>query len=109
MGRRTTVVGRDEALLIQVLDNLVSRKHMSIRYDAEKETYYALDMKSSNGVYINHQKIAEETPLSDGDEIMIGATGMMFTDKDFENKDSALLHYKKVGERRRLTIYEPRD
>jgi pSer/pThr/pTyr-binding forkhead associated (FHA) protein len=32
---RTNVVGRDEGLLIQILDERVSRKHMRVRYDKE--------------------------------------------------------------------------
>jgi pSer/pThr/pTyr-binding forkhead associated (FHA) protein len=49
LGRRTNVIGRDEALLIQILDNMISRKHMQIRFDEKVNKYYALDMKSSNG------------------------------------------------------------
>ena len=37
LGHRTTVIGRDEALPIQILDPKVSRKHMQIRYDADKK------------------------------------------------------------------------
>ena len=40
LGRRTNVIGRDEALLIQVLDKHVSRKHMQIRFDEKKEQYW---------------------------------------------------------------------
>jgi len=109
LGKRTTVIGRDEALLVQILDKLISRKHMQIRYDTAEGRYLAVDMKSSNGVYINHQKISEETPLTDGDVITIGSTGLLFTTKDFESKDSALQHFKKVGERQRITIYEPQE
>jgi len=37
--------------------------------------------------------------------ITIGATNLMFTQKDFDDKDSALMHYKKAGEQMRLTHY----
>ncbi len=33
LGHRTTVIGRAESLLVQVLDDQVSRKHVQIRYD----------------------------------------------------------------------------
>lgn len=39
LGRRTNVIGRDEALPIQVLDNMVSRKHLQIRYDEKTGKY----------------------------------------------------------------------
>jgi len=109
LGRRTSVIGRDEALLIQILDSMISRKHMQIRFDEGTGRYYALDMKSRNGVYINNQPIKGETPLNDGDVILIGLTALMFVDKEFTDKDSALLHYKKVGERLRVTVYGPNE
>ncbi|MBN1359904.1 MAG: FHA domain-containing protein [Sedimentisphaerales bacterium] len=109
LGRRTNVIGRDEALLIQILDNMVSRKHMQIRFDEKTGRYYAFDMKSRNGVYVNNHRIDEETFLSDGDVIVIGLTTLLFVDRDFKDKDSALLHYKKVGERLRVTTYGPRE
>ncbi len=105
LGRRTNVIGRDEALPIQVLDNMVSRKHLQIRYDEKTGKYCAFDMKSRNGVYVNNQRITDETALADGDVILVGLTTLLFLDRDFKDKDSALLHYKKVGERMRVTVY----
>lgn len=108
LGRRTNVIGRDEALPIQILDNLVSRKHLQIRYDKESGRYQALDMNSRNGVYVNNQRISEETALSDGDVVMVGMATLLFVDEDFDSEASALLYYKKVGERMRLTEYVPK-
>ena len=106
LGRRTNVVGRDEAVPIQILDEHVSRKHMQIRFDADKGQYYALDMKSKHGVYINGGKIYNETALVEGDQIYIGQTDLLFTEKDFADRESALPHFKKVGERIRPTVIE---
>ncbi|MCX5639125.1 MAG: FHA domain-containing protein [Planctomycetota bacterium] len=103
LGQRTNVIGRAEALPIQVLDDLISRRHMQIRYYKDKNQYYALDMKSKHGVFINERKITQETALVDGDEILIGQTTLMFTEKDFDDRESALSHFKKVGERMRPT------
>lgn len=100
LGKRTTVVGRDEAVPIQVVDKQVSRKHMQIRLDKESECYYVIDMTSRNGVFINGRKIAVETVLADGDRIRIGDTDMLFTLKDFDDRENALHNFKKVGERR---------
>lgn len=106
LGYRTNVIGRDEALLIQIVDKRVSRKHLQIRYDKDKNEYHALDMSSKHGVLINGNKIKGETPLADGDYITIGTTTLWFTVNDFPDKDSALSHYKKVGERSRPTFIE---
>ncbi|MHC4657222.1 MAG: FHA domain-containing protein [Planctomycetota bacterium] len=99
LGQRTNVIGRDEAVPIQILDEEVSRKHMQIRFEPDKEQYYALDMKSKHGVFINGGKINNETVLVDGDQIRIGHTTLFFTVKDFTDRESALSHFKKVGER----------
>jgi pSer/pThr/pTyr-binding forkhead associated (FHA) protein len=103
LGHRTNVIGRNETLPIQILDERVSRQHLQIRYDKQKDGYYALDMKSRHGVLINDKKITEETALVDGDEILIGQTTLLFTERDFDDWESALSHFKKVGERMRPT------
>jgi pSer/pThr/pTyr-binding forkhead associated (FHA) protein len=106
LGRRTSVIGRGEALPMQILDDLVSRKHLRIRFNGDTNKYYAEDMDSKHGVFINRQKIAEQIPLVEGDEILIGQTTLLFTDKDFDDRESALMHYKKFGERMRATRLE---
>ena len=106
LGHRTNVIGRDEALLIQILDEHVSRKHLQIRFDKDRGKYFAFDMKSKHGVFINGRKIEAETALADNDQIYIGQTDLLFTEKDFTDRESALSHFKKVGERFRPTMIE---
>ncbi len=106
LGRRTNVIGRAESLPLQILDDLVSRKHLRIRFDEMAKKYYAEDMESRHGVSINGRKITAKTALTDGDEILIGQTALLFTDQDFEDRESALSHYKKYGERMRPTRME---
>jgi pSer/pThr/pTyr-binding forkhead associated (FHA) protein len=108
LGHRTNVIGRSESLMIQILDEQVSRKHLQITYNKDKNSYHALDMSSRHGVYINGNKISGETPLTDGDKITIGNTTIWFTISDFHDRDSALSHYKKVGESSRPTYIEER-
>ena len=59
-----------------------------------------------DGVFINDKKISEETVLLDGDEILIGRTTLLFTEKNFEDWESAMSHFKKVGERMRPTALD---
>jgi pSer/pThr/pTyr-binding forkhead associated (FHA) protein len=106
LGHRTNVIGRDEALMIQILDERVSRKHLQISYDKDKDKYLGLDMSSKHGVCVNGSKINEQTGLVDGDRITIGAVTLWFTVKDFPDRESALSHYKKVGERSHPTYME---
>lgn len=100
LGKRTNVVGRDEAAPIQVLDKQVSRKHVQIHFDKDRGCYFAIDMKSRNGVLINGKRIYEETELVNGDRIHIGNTEMLFAISDFPGRKTALHHFKKVGERK---------
>lgn len=106
LGRRTSVIGRGEALPMQILDDMVSRKHLRIWYNESTNGYDAEDMDSKHGVFINRQKITERTPLAESDEILIDQTTLMFTEKDFDDQESALQHYKKFGERMRPTRIE---
>ena len=106
LGRRTNVIGRDEGAPIQILDEHISRKHVQIRFDKGKERYCALDMKSKHGVFINGGRIHDETLLANDDQIHIGQTDLLFTEEDFTDRESALSHFKKVGERMRATIMD---
>jgi pSer/pThr/pTyr-binding forkhead associated (FHA) protein len=106
LGRRTNVIGRAEALPMQILDDMVSRKHLRIKYDENTNEHNAEDMGSKHGVTINNKKITEQTTLKEGDEIRIGQTTLLYTEKDFDNSESALSHFKKVGERQRPTMIE---
>ena len=45
LGRRVNVIGRAEALPMQILDDMVSRKHLRIRYLPETNEYSAEDIE----------------------------------------------------------------
>ncbi|MBN2588929.1 MAG: FHA domain-containing protein [Sedimentisphaerales bacterium] len=106
LGNRINVIGRAEALPMQILDDMISRKHLRIRYDENSNQHFAEDMESKHGVIINNHKINQLTALKEGDQIVIGQTTLMYTDEDFDSSESALEHYKKVGERQRPTMFE---
>jgi len=106
LGRRINVIGRAESLPMQILDDMVSRKHLRIRYDENTSEHFAEDMNSKHGVIINNHKITEQTTLKEGDQIRIGQTTLLYTEKDFDDRESALSHFKKVGERQRPTMIE---
>ena len=57
-----------------------------------------------SGVFINSIQISNETVLADNDYILIGQTTLLFTLKDFDDRENALSHFKKVGERKHPTI-----
>jgi len=57
-------------LAMPVTFNSISRRHLSI--DKKGEFFYAADLGSTNGVFINGNKISQPTGLDNGDEIKIG-------------------------------------
>lgn len=104
LGKRVTVIGRDEGCTLQVLDDRVSRKHVQIRFEEGKSGYVAFDMKSANGLYINGRRIEGECDLVDNDELQIGNTKMTFMAAEFPDKLSAMNAYKQRGQKMRPTI-----
>ena len=106
LGRRISVIGRSESLPMQVLDDLVSRKHLRIKFVEETSEYCVEDLESKHGTFVNKHKISAPTVLREGDEILLGQTSLLFTEKDFDTQESALKHYNKYGERSRVTRIE---
>ena len=105
LGKRTMVIGRDEGVPIQIVDEMVSRKHCQIHCaesDGEMQ-FQLLDMNSANGVVVNGRRITDVW-LADNDIIDIGNSKLMFSNQDFEDRESALHHYKKRGERDKNTM-----
>ncbi|GJQ28576.1 MAG: hypothetical protein HBSAPP03_04600 [Phycisphaerae bacterium] len=104
LGKRVSVIGRDEGCAMQVLDDRVSRKHVQIRFDDARNAYVAFDMKSANGLYINGRRIEGECDLVDNDEIQIGNSKITFMTSEFPDKLSAMNAYKQRGQKMRPTI-----
>lgn len=104
LGKRTTVIGRDESATFQIVDERVSRKHVQVRFDEAKGQFIALDMKSSNGMFINGRRIEGEIDLRDNDEITIGNSKVVFSTQEYPDKASAMNAYKQRGQKMRPTI-----
>ncbi|MFQ5501291.1 MAG: FHA domain-containing protein [Phycisphaerae bacterium] len=66
----TTIIGRklDADLRIPLSD--ISREHCEFTLD--DDTLMLRDLDSSNGTFVNDEKIFEDTPLNAGDHIRIG-------------------------------------
>jgi pSer/pThr/pTyr-binding forkhead associated (FHA) protein len=103
LGRRTSVIGRAESLPIQILDDLVSRKHVQIRFNPATRRYLMLDMSSKNGVFLNGLRVTAETLLTHCDRIRIGRTELLFSERDLHGNTAVWHHFNKAGERQRPT------
>jgi class 3 adenylate cyclase len=103
LGRETKIIGRSEDAPVHILDVRISRRHMKICFDEDKQEYVAIDMGSQNGVFINDKRISESAALADGDCITIGQTHLLFTMEDIADREDAL-YVLKMGKLQCPTI-----
>jgi pSer/pThr/pTyr-binding forkhead associated (FHA) protein len=87
-----------------VLDALVSRKHLQIRFDDRLGKHVAGDYRSAHGVFVNGKQIVMDMPLVDGDRIKIGNTTLMYLTADHADVPTALAAAKKKDEWKRTTL-----
>lgn len=100
-------IGRDDTCTVQILDPLVSRKHLQVRFDATLGKHIAGDYRSAHGVFVNGRQVEFDLPLCDGDKITIGQTTLMYLIADHPDGKTALAAAKKRGEWKRSTLMGP--
>jgi pSer/pThr/pTyr-binding forkhead associated (FHA) protein len=72
----SSVIGRDEGHAVVLLDPQVSRSHARIVWMADR--YILEDLGSANGTFVNSNRLTEPQRLSDGEEIGVGNTLLVF-------------------------------
>jgi pSer/pThr/pTyr-binding forkhead associated (FHA) protein len=65
------LIGRGSDCDLSILESEVSRHHCLIRVRPEERTI--ADLGSSNGTFVNGQRIRTQTALQSGDEIQVGS------------------------------------
>ncbi|MEI6626311.1 MAG: FHA domain-containing protein [Thermoleophilia bacterium] len=71
------LLGRDpRAAAVLDGDDFVSGRHAMVRARGGAPT--VTDLGSTNGTYVNGDRIAAETPLHEGDELAVGSTRMVY-------------------------------
>ena len=73
------VIGRMVTSDIVINDGAASRRHAELYFDSTTELVTINDLKSSNGTYVNRQRISGFYRLQNGDVIRIGQTVMHLT------------------------------
>ena len=73
-------LGREPDNDAMLPDPKVSRHHARIRRDGNR--YELADLGSSNGTFVNGERVAAPARLEDGDVIMIGDVELIFSDRD---------------------------
>jgi len=78
---QAVVIGRELDCQV-VLDSAqyggVSRRHAVIRYQPENLSFEISDLGSSNGTFVNGQRLLNSQLLKSGDRIQLGRTGVTF-------------------------------
>ncbi len=72
-------IGRHPDNTIQILDRIISKEHAQIQR-LQDGRYLMRDLRSLNGSFIRGERIGEHY-LSDGDEVTMGSTRLLFVDK----------------------------
>lgn len=84
---RRTLLGRDPSCDIALDDNLASRNHAAI--SADSDGYLLTDLGSTNGTFVNDNRITAEYRLNAGNLIRMGGTILKFMSSQNEE---ALYH-----------------
>ncbi len=86
--QRPVLIGRSHKNDIPINDQLLSRKHCSVVPFGSG--YRLMDLKSSNGTYLNGKKVQEKADLKVDDIIEIGDTVIVFLEDGVWNRGEAL-------------------
>ncbi|MFL5867100.1 MAG: FHA domain-containing protein, partial [Thermoleophilaceae bacterium] len=68
----TTVVGRDPGADVVIADSEISTKHAA--FDLVDSGIAVQDLGSTNGTFVNGQRVTGSQPLQPGDRIQLGTT-----------------------------------
>ncbi|MBM3335764.1 FHA domain-containing protein, partial [Candidatus Sumerlaeota bacterium] len=82
LGTDVTTLGRSGSSTIQLRDGHVSRQHAEIVY--RDNAYWARDLHSRNGTFVQGVRLTGERMLSHGDQIRIGHTVLIFSEEQGE-------------------------
>jgi FHA domain len=75
--QQTWLVGRDSRKVnFAIQDNRLSRRHAVLRY--AEGGFYLFDLASSNGSFINGERVWRSTLLKDGDRVRLGSLSFVF-------------------------------
>ncbi len=88
LGSGSLLIGRLPECDVLLSDTLVSRMHA--RISVQGDSVVVEDLHSTNGVYVNGQRVGHSTVLCEGDRILIGTVEFSL----FESRDSSLMRVR---------------
>ena len=81
-------IGRSDECNLVIADGSVSRHHCEIYYH-DSGTFILSDLQTSNGTYVNGQRIIKSVELHNEDEIRIGRVVMKFRCRNERKTDNS--------------------
>jgi pSer/pThr/pTyr-binding forkhead associated (FHA) protein len=81
-----TCLGRAIESDIVILSNRASREHAQIRREGRK--IFLEDLESTNGTFLNNERVTGSIPLRDGDQVLVGDVTFTFRDPDTTTRES---------------------
>jgi len=98
LGTDPVIIGREApSAKFVIADPAVSRRHAQI--SRQDDGYVIEDLNSTNGTFINAQRVAGAVPLTTGDLIELGtAVTLSYDTLDLDNVTMLALNQGKVGE-----------
>ena len=98
LGVDPVIIGRESpAAKFVIADPAVSRRHAQISHQADG--HMIEDLNSTNGTFINAQRVVGAVPLTPGDLIELGTAATLSYDTlDLDNVTMLALNQGKVGE-----------
>jgi len=102
-------IGRSPANLVQVNHKSVSRRHAQLRKN--DDFYLVMDLKSSNGTFLNGKLVTEPTPLKHRDLLQVGEVIFRFKARTIHGNLKDLVMERKIASNTsrfsRTEIYDP--
>lgn len=99
-------IGRLDKNTIVLNERRVSRSHAHIAWDKSLNSYYVTDLKSSNGTFLNNEKLKpeEKYPINDWDKIRI--TSIIFTARVVSDPSIIDTEFQELRKKERLAVTE---
>ncbi len=88
LGTQSSVLGRAIECDVVIASKSVSREHTRIRKEGRR--WFVEDLGSTNGTYLNGERVIGSLNLLDGDTVKIGDISFVFHDPDTTTRESPI-------------------
>jgi len=83
---QTAIIGRAVECDVVIASKSVSREHTRLRREVRR--WFVDDLGSTNGTYLNGERVINNLALLDGDSLMVGDVTFIFHDPDTTTREN---------------------